>query len=387
MIRSPVHGVVQGDPERDMLLAVVDRQWYTHSVYTTEFEKRIREYIGVEHAAFCNSGSSANLLALSTLADHEIPGDRRIKRGDEVITTAIAFATTLAPIVQVGAVPVLIDIEPDLTVSADKIEQAITEKTKAVFLTHTLGIPFDAASISELCDRYHLWLIEDTCDALGSSVSGRMCGSWGDLATLSFFPAHTITTGEGGMVMSDNADLMKIARSYRDWGRACWCKPGQDNACGHRFANGKDHKYTYNRLGYNLKGSDLHAAIGIAQMDRLPGFVQRRRANYQYLYERLGGIPLPDGASPFAFTVEVDNASRLSGYLEKHHVGVRPMFGIDTDTLNGYNYRMSHAPNAEILNAHMVWVGCWPGLTNEQLDHTVDTIGEYDKCRLKTASS
>ena len=397
-MRAPVHGVVQGEAERAALLNVIDRGWYTHSVYTAEFEKRMRQFIGVRFSAFCNSGSSANLLALSTLADHEIPEERRICPGDEVITTAISFVTTVAPIVQVGAVPVFIDIATDFTVDIDAIENAITPKTKAVVLTHTLGFPFDGQAVRELCDRHKLWLVEDTCDALGSEVDGRKCGAWGDLSTLSFFPAHTITTGEGGMVLTDNHDLMKIVKSYRDWGRGCWCEPGQDNACGHRFDNGHDHKHTHVRVGYNLKATDLQAAIGLAQMDRLNGFIVKRRENYQYLYWKLIDrhklIRLPADASPFGFPIILDEHTDRADFclwLEKSGVGVRMIFGGLPDEHPAYKH-IAYRVSGELTNTaefyhRGVWVGCYPGLDVIQLDHIVDTIEEYDRCKKKIASS
>ena len=396
-MRSPVHGVVQGEAEKAALLNVIESQWYTHSSTAAEFEKRLREYIGVHHAAFCNSGSSANLLALSCLSDHEIPEVRRIMPGDEVIATAISFVTTVAPIVQIGAKPVFIDIEPDFTVDVDKIEAAITFRTKALVLTHTLGFPFNGEAIRGLCDRYNLWLVEDTCDALGSSTGRRMCGAWGDLSTLSFFPAHTITTGEGGMVLTDNRQLHRIAKSYRDWGRGCWCEPGQDNACGKRFDTGYDHKHTHVRMGYNLKATDLQAAIGVAQLDRLPGFVEKRRENYQYLYDRLSHHPhllsLPAGAVPFGFPMLVDSADRANfcRHLEDNGVGVRMIFGGMPDQHPAYQnitYRVSgELPNTKIFHERGVWVGCWPGLNMVQLDHIVDMIGEYDTCKQETVSS
>ena len=397
-MRAPVHGVVQGEAERAALLNVIDKQWYTHSVYTAEFEKLIRQYIGVRHAAFCNSGSSANLLALSTLADYEIPEERRIMPGDEVITTAISFVTTVAPIVQVGAIPVFIDMRPDFTVDIDAIDAVIKPKTKAVVLTHTLGVPFDGRAVRDLCDRRKLWLIEDSCDALGSSHSGRMCGAWGDLSTLSFYPAHTITAGEGGMVLTDNPDLMKIVRSLRDWGRGCWCKPGQDNACGKRFDNGYDHKHTHVRMGYNLKATDLQAAIGVAQMSRLRGFVDKRRTNYQYLQWKLSGgqhdvIPLAEGAVPFGFPLLLNGVDRAKfcRYLENNGVGVRMIFGGLPDQHPAYQhitYRVSgELPNTKEFYERGCWVGCWPGLDTAHLDHIVNTIEEYDTCKSEITSS
>ena len=396
MIRSSVHGVVQGEPERQALLNVIDRQWYTHSVYTTEFEKRMREYIGVRFSAFCNSGSSANLLALSALADHEIPEARRICPGDEVITTAISFVTTVAPIVQVGAIPVFIDMNADFTVDVAAIEAAIKPKTKAVVLTHTLGFPFNGEAVRALCDRYKLWLIEDTCDALGSVSSGKQCGAWGDISTMSFYPAHTITAGEGGMVLTDNAKLYRIMRSYRDWGKGCYCEPGQDNACGHRFDGGYDHKHTHVRMGYNLKGTDFQGALGLAQMDRLDGFIDKRRENYRYLYWKLsfgkrGTFTLPGGAAPFGFPMLLHpdtDRSDLCRYLEAHGVGVRMIFGGMPDKHPAYKhitYRVSgDLPNTKEFYERGVWVGCWPGLDMVQLQHIVDTVEEYDTCKDKT---
>jgi CDP-6-deoxy-D-xylo-4-hexulose-3-dehydrase len=394
-MRCPVHGAILGEQEQKNLYDVADRAWYTNDEYTRTFERGLSQRVGVNHALFVNSGSSANLLAMSALADYEIEQERRILPGDEVITTAISFATTVAPIVQVGAVPVFVDMLQDFSPDIDAILRAITRCTKAIVLTHTLGFPFQAAQIRAICDKYNLWLVEDTCDALGAIADDKPAGDWGNISTLSFYPAHTITTGEGGMALTSSHKLFRIMKSCRDWGKGCYCEPGQDNACGHRFDGGFDHKHTHVRMGYNLKATEMQAAIGVAQLDRLDGFISKRRANYDYLYmtfpDNMRTYPLPDGAAPFGFPFLVPehyDRAHFCKYLEAQGVGVRMIFGGDPNTHPAYehiNYRISGTiNNTKVFQKRGMWVGCWPGLDTPQLDYMVKTVKDYDECKKKT---
>ncbi|MEI8631935.1 lipopolysaccharide biosynthesis protein RfbH [Vibrio sp. PP-XX7] len=271
--------------------------WLTTGRFNEQFEKELAEFIGIKHLITVNSGSSANLVAFSTLTSPKL-GERAIKKGDEVIGVAAGFPTTVNPIVQFGAVPVFVDVDLIThNINADLIEAAITPKTKAIMLAHTLGNPFNLGKVKALCEKYKLWLVEDCCDALGAKFDGKMVGTWGDIATLSFYPAHHMTMGEGGAVFTNNSQLISIAESFRDWGRDCYCKPGCDNTCGTRFnmqlgslPQGYDHKYTYSHLGYNLKITDMQAACGLAQLKRLPEFIEKRNANFDYLKNRLASV-------------------------------------------------------------------------------------------------
>ena len=294
----PPSGKVIGAPElRAMVDASLDG-WLTTGRFNDEFQEKLAAFLGRKHVLTVNSGSSANLVAFATLTSPKLK-DKAIKSGDEVITVAAGFPTTVNPIIQCGAVPVFIDVDLEtLNIDVSLIEQAITDKTKAVMVAHTLGNPFNAPAIREICDRHGLFMVEDCCDALGSTIDGQMVGTLGDIGTLSFYPAHHITMGEGGVVFTDNSKLNRIAESFRDWGRDCYCPPGVDYSCKKRFGwslgdlpRGYDHKYTYSHLGYNLKITDMQAACGLAQLDRLPGFVQARKDNYRYLAAGLGSVP------------------------------------------------------------------------------------------------
>ena len=293
----PPSGKVIGATELQYMVDASLDGWLTTGRFNDQFEKELANFIGVKNLITVNSGSSANLVAFATLTSPKL-GDRAIKKGDEVIGVAAGFPTTVNPVVQFGAIPVFVDVDLKThNVNADLIEAAITPKTKAIMLAHTLGNPYNLKKVKELSDKYNLWLIEDCCDALGAEYEGQHVGTFGDIATCSFYPAHHITMGEGGAVFSNNSELMTIAESFRDWGRDCYCKPGCDDTCGKRFdqqlgslPQGYDHKYTYSHLGYNLKISDMQAACGLAQLKRLPGFIKKRNSNFSYLSNRLSTL-------------------------------------------------------------------------------------------------
>ena len=348
-----------------------------------------------------NSGSSANLIAFSTLTSPEL-GNRSIKKGDEVISVAAGFPTTVNPIIQFGAVPVFIDIESSTyNIDASKIEGAITPKTKAIVLAHTLGNPFNLEVVTELCKKYNLWLVEDCCDALGSTYNGQKCGTFGDISTLSFYPAHHITMGEGGAVLTNNINLKKIAESFRDWGRDCYCPPGKDNTCGKRFSwelgnlpKGYDHKYIYTHLGYNLKISDMQAACGLAQLNKVSTFIAQRKANFKFLKERLTAcqvfLELPKATeksdpSWFGFPITVKENSPITrldlvASLEKKGVGTRLLFSgnlIHQPYMIGIKHRIEgHLINTDNVMRNTFWVGVQPSLTEQMLDYVVESLHE-----------
>ncbi len=386
--------------------------WLTAGRFSDEFEKKFADLVGVKYAHLVNSGSSANLLAFSVLTAPEL-GERRIKAGDEVITVAAAFPTTVAPIMQNGAVPVFVDVTiPQYNIDVSRLERAKTDKTKAVFIAHTLGNPFDLKSVKEFCDRYGLWLIEDNCDALGSeyTIDGetRWTGAWGDLATCSFYPPHHITMGEGGCVLTDDPLLHKLVLSFRDWGRDCICPPGQDDFCGHRFdgthgqlPEGYDHKYVYSHLGYNLKATDMQAAVGCAQIDKVRKFTQARRQNWKYLREQLDDLsdifilPEPESSSDpswfgFLLTVRQEcsrSRKEITGYLEKHNIQTRLLFSGNLlrhpcfDTLRGTEkYRVvGDLGNTDRIMEDTFWLGVYPGMTKEKLEYMVRILRESVK--------
>jgi CDP-6-deoxy-D-xylo-4-hexulose-3-dehydrase len=370
--------------------------WLTTGRFNTEFEKRLASYIGVKHLITVNSGSSANLVAFSTLTSERL-GNRAIKPGDEVIGVAAGFPTTVNPVLQFGAIPVFVDVDlATYNIDATKIEAAISSKTKAIMLAHALGNPFNLDIVTELCKKYNLWLIEDCCDALGATYKGQMVGTFGDIATLSFYPAHHITMGEGG------AELKQIAESFRDWGRDCYCPPGKDNTCNKRFCwklgdlpEGYDHKYIYSHVGYNLKITDMQAACGLAQLERLEGFIAQRRSNFSYLRERLASckdfLHLPEatpGSDPswfgFPLTLRKDsgvNRVDLLNYLDQHKIGTRLFFGGNLTKqpyMLGKNYRVSgDLYNSDTIMNHTFWLGVFPGLGTEQLAYVVEKIEEF----------
>ena len=379
--------------------------WLTGGRYTAEFEKKLAAYLGVRFALMVNSGSSANLLAFAALTS-PLLGDRRIKRGDEVITVACAFPTTIAPIIQYGAIPVFADVTlPGANIDVTQLEKAYSPKTKAVMIAHTLGNPFDVKKVKEFCDKHGLFLVEDNCDALGSEFEGRFTGTWGDIGTSSFYPPHHLTMGEGGAVYTDDPLLKKIMLSMRDWGRECWCSSGVDNSCGCRFSKqfgllpvGYDHKYVYSHFGYNLKGTDLQAAIGVAQLDKVADFTAKRRENYAVLYEGLKDLEaleiftaLPE-ASPswFGFLMTLTEKAKftrteLTEYLEKNLIQTRNLFAGNIlrppcfETLKEeVDYRVCGdlSVTEKIMN-NSFWIGLYPGMTEEKLEYMIAIIREF----------
>jgi Predicted pyridoxal phosphate-dependent enzyme apparently involved in regulation of cell wall biogenesis len=376
--------------------------WLTTGRFNEEFERRLAAFLGVKHAITVNSGSSANLVAFSTLTSPKL-GKRAIKPGDEVIGVAAGFPTTVNPILQFGAVPVFVDVElGTYNVDAEKIEAAISPKTKAIMLAHTLGNPYNLSVVTGLCKQCNLWLVEDCCDALGATYGGRLVGTFGDVGTLSFYPAHHITMGEGGAVFTNSAELKVIAESFRDWGRDCYCAPGKDNTCGKRFQwklgalpDGYDHKYTYSHLGYNLKISDMQAACALAQMDRLNGFIATRRRNFQFLSDRLRSceefLVLPKATansepSWFGFPITLTSTSHgsrteLLTYLDQNKIGTRLLFGGNLTRqpyMQGRTYRIAGALDVtdRVMNSTF-WVGVHPGLEEEHLAYVVEKIEQF----------
>lgn len=382
--------------------------WLTSGRFTDEFEAKLAKYLGLPYCSLVNSGSSANLLAFMTLTS-PLLGDRAIKRGDEVITVASGFPTTVAPIIQFGAVPVFVDMTiPQYNIDCDMLEDALSDKTKAVMIAHTLGNPFDLSRVRAFCDKHNLWLIEDNCDALGSKyfIDGewRRTGSIGDIGTSSFYPPHHMTMGEGGAVYTKSPLLNKIIRSMRDWGRDCVCPSGMDNLCKHRFDNqygelpvGYDHKYVYSHFGYNLKATDLQASIGVAQLEKFPEFVERRKQNFDYLKNRLQAVEdkliLPEKAensdpSWFGFLLTVKNGvnrDRLIHHIESRNIQTRMLFAGNLikhpcfDTIRGdyTKYRViGDLSVTDEIMTNTFWVGVYPGMTNAMLDKMADTIIE-----------
>jgi CDP-6-deoxy-D-xylo-4-hexulose-3-dehydrase len=398
----PPSGKVIGETELQYMVEASLDGWLTTGRFNDQFEKELAEFIGIKHLITVNSGSSANLVAFSTLTSPKL-GSRAIKKGDEVIGVAAGFPTTVNPIVQFGAVPVFVDVDLSThNVNADLIEAAITPKTKAIMLAHTLGNPFNLAKVKALCDKYNLWLVEDCCDALGAKFDGKMVGTWGDIATLSFYPAHHMTMGEGGAVFTNNGQLIKIAESFRDWGRDCYCKPGCDNTCGTRFNMqlgslpvGYDHKYTYSHLGYNLKITDMQAACGLAQLKRLPEFIEKRNANFDYLKNRLSTVTdfieltePTENSTPswFGFPItlkETAGVSRvdLTKYLDQQKIGTRLLFAgnlIRQPYFEGLEYRVvGDLTNTDITMNQTLWLGIYPGLGQEHLDYIAEKLEEF----------
>ena len=398
----PPSGKVIGAEElQNMVDASLDG-WLTTGRFNAQFEKNLAEFIGVEFLITVNSGSSANLVAFSTLTSPKL-GERAIKRGDEVIGVAAGFPTTVNPILQFGAIPVFVDVDP-LThnIDASKIEAAIGPRTKAIMLAHSLGNPFNLDVVTALCKKYSLWLVEDCCDALGSTYRGQMVGTFGDIATLSFYPAHHITMGEGGAVFTNNHELKTIAESFRDWGRACYCEPGKDNTCGKRFCwklgelpEGYDHKYTYSHLGYNLKITDMQAACGLAQIGKATQFIQARKDNFAFLKARLAAceefVNLPvatkhSDPSWFGFPITLKEncpVTRLDllTFLDQNKVGTRLLFAGNLTRqpyMIGAHYRISgdltHTDN--VMN-NTFWIGVQPALTRDMLEFAATKIESY----------
>lgn len=388
--------------DEDDLVNLVDSSldmWLTAGRFATEFEKSFAQSFGTKFALLVNSGSSANLVAFTALTSPRL-GDRKIKRGDEVITVAAGFPTTVNPIIQNGCVPVFVDVllgTYDIDIS--KLEAALSPKTKAVMIAHTLGNAFDVKAVKEFCDRHKLWLVEDCCDALGATVDGKPIGTYGDIATVSFYPAHHITMGEGGAVCMSNVQLKLAAESIRDWGRDCWCPPGKDNTCKKRYdwqlgdlPEGYDHKYIYSHIGYNLKVSDMQAAVGVSQLKKLPVFIERRRENFNYLLSKMadleGDLILPKslkGSNPswfgFALTVQPRagiTRNALVKRLESEKIGTRLLFGghlLKQPAYKGIEHRVvGDLKNTERIMHDTFWVGVWPGLEKVHLDYISDRI-------------
>lgn len=398
----PPSGKLIGAEElKNMVEASLDG-WLTSGHFNAEFEKKLAKFIGVKHLITVNSGSSANLVAFSTLTSSKL-GDRAIKKGDEVIGVAAGFPTTVNPILQFGAVPVFVDIDSFThNIDADKIEAAISSKTKAIMLAHSLGNPFNLDVVTEICKKYNLWLIEDCCDALGSTYRGQMVGTFGDISTLSFYPAHHITMGEGGAVFTNNLELKTIAESFRDWGRDCYCQPGKDNTCGKRFCQkqgdlpeGYDHKYTYSHLGYNLKITDMQAACGLAQLDKAPLFIQKRKDNFNFLRDRLRNceefINLPvatqnSDPSWFGFPITLKENCPVTRidlltYLDQSKVGTRLLFAGNLTRqpyMLGATYRISgDLTNTDNVMNNTFWIGVQPSLSREMLEYAASKIESY----------
>lgn len=415
----PASGKVLGREELSNMIDASLDMWLTTGRFNDKFEKKFAQYLGVKYALSTNSGSSANLLALSALTSQKL-GERQLKKGDEVITVAAGFPTTVNPIIQQGLVPVFVDCEiGTYNIDANKIEDAITNKTKAIFLAHTLGNTFDLDKIVKICEKHNLWLVEDSCDALGATYDGKKVGTIGHIGTFSFYPAHHITMGEGGAVVTNDSKLYKIIMSFRDWGRDCWCAPGKDDTCKKRFSYqlgnlpmGYDHKYTYSHIGFNLKITDWQASIALAQLDKLPAFLEKRTKNAQYLIGKLNDLQeyliLPQVSSNvkpswFGFLISVKpndkfNKQELVEFLEKNGVGTRQLFAgnilrqpmlVDNDIelrinnsgiLNSKNLTEEHyamLPNTDFIMNNTFWVGTFPALGEKELDKTSDLIHKF----------
>ena len=385
--------------------------WLTSGHYVEEFEAGLADYLNVKHCSLVNSGSSANLCAFMALTSPKL-GTRRINKGDEIIAVAAAFPTTVAPIVQYGAIPVFLDVTiPDYNIDVSRLEEARSDKTKAVFIAHTLGNPFDLQTVKDFCDKYGLWLIEDNCDALGSEYfyngEWRKTGTIGDLSTYSFYPPHHITLGEGGAVCTNNMQLYRLVNSFRDWGRDCWCASGVDDTCKHRYSQqfgelpkGYDHKYVYSHFGYNLKSTDMQASIGCAQLKKLPEFVETRKRNWAYLRENLDGLSekiiMPEktsGSEPswfgFLMTVRKDagfSRDDLAQFLESRNIQTRNLFSgnyikhpcFDEMREAGDGYRVvGDLTNTDIIMNNSLWIGVYPGMNQAKLDYMIGCIQEF----------
>ncbi|EKF9085980.1 lipopolysaccharide biosynthesis protein RfbH, partial [Vibrio cholerae] len=398
----PPSGKVLGAKELQLMVEASLDGWLTTGRFNEQFEKRLAEYIGVPYLLTTTSGSSANLLALTALTSPKL-GDRQLKPGDEVITVAAGFPTTVNPTIQNGLVPVFVDVDiPTYQIKSEMIEAAVSEKTKAIMVAHTLGNTFDLTEARRVADKYNLWLIEDCCDALGSTYNGQMVGTFGDIATVSFYPAHHITMGEGGAVFMKDKELRKLVESFRDWGRDCYCPPGCDNTCGKRFdqqlgslPDGYDHKYTYSHLGYNLKITDMQAACGLAQMDRVEDLVQKRKDNYAYLRAGLASceefIILPEATensdpSWFGFPITIRPESGIDRvdllkFMDQYKIGTRLLFAGNL-TRQPYfehvNYRViGELTNTDLIMNNTFWIGVYPGLAKEQLDFVIEKFEEF----------
>ncbi len=397
----PVTGKFFGVQEIASAMTASGEFWLTSGPRTEEFESKLAKQVGVRHAFMVNSGSSANLIALSALTSKKL-GERRLLPGDEVLTVAAGFPTTVAPIIQCGLVPVYVDIELGTYVAnPEALETAIGPKTKAIMMAHTLGNPFNLGVVTKLAEKYNLWLIEDNCDALGGTYRDKNLGSFGDISTLSFYPAHHITTGEGGAVLTHKAALKPIIESFRDWGRDCWCAPGRDNTCLKRYEwklgelpEGYDHKYTYSHIGYNLKSGEIQAAIGLAQLNRLDSFVQKRRENFlklshslEHLSDRLILPRATQESSPswFGFPITVKDSSskkrnEIVKFLNERKIGTRLLFGGNLIRqpafIDSPRRVLGNLSSTDKAMNDTFWIGVWPGLTDEMLQYVIESIEE-----------
>jgi CDP-4-dehydro-6-deoxyglucose reductase, E1 len=395
----PVSGKVFDAKELCHLVDASLDFWLTTGRYAKQFETRFAAWMGLKHCLLVNSGSSANLVAFSCLTSPSL-GKRQIKPGDEVITVAAGFPTTVNPILQNQCIPVFVDITfPSHNIDVSQLQAALSEKTKAVMIAHTLGNPFDLEAVSQFCKTNGLWLIEDCCDAVGATYAGKKVGTWGDIATVSFYPAHHMTMGEGGAVLTHHSQLKKLAESFRDWGRDCWCEPGIDNTCGKRFdwqlgrlPAGYDHKYTYSHIGYNLKLTDMQAAIGVAQLDKLEGFIAQRQENYHFLYQALSGLSdyltLPEATpnsdpSWFGFALEVKESApfarhELVQHLEQNKIATRLLFAGNLLRQPAYQHitcrQIGDLSQTDRIMNSVFWIGLYPGLTKAQLQYVAQTI-------------
>ena len=398
----PVSGKVYGEEEMRSLVDASLDFWLTTGRFNDAFEARLAERLGVRHALTTNSGSSANLLALSSLFSHYLRGDA-LKPGDEVITVATGFPTTVNPSIQYGLVPVFVDVDiPTYNVRPDMIEAAVSPRTRAIMIAHTLGNPFDLAEVMRVAEKHRLWVVEDCCDALGATYDGRGVGTFGDIGTLSFYPAHHITTGEGGAVFTDKPRLKRVIESIRDWGRDCWCAPGQDNTCGKRFSRklgdlplGYDHKYTYSHCGYNLKITDMQAAVGLAQMDRLDDFIAARQRNFDRLtavFSEWEDVFILPRATPnsrpswFGFPLTLREGAwfgrdALVRHLDAHRIGTRLLFGgnlLRQPYMRGRDHRVvGDLTNADIVTDRCFWIGLYPGLTDGHIDYVAQVVRDF----------
>ncbi len=420
----PPSGKLLGYEELEKMIDASLDMWLTGGRFNNEFEEKFAKYMGVNHCITVNSGSSANFIALSSLMSYKL-GDRQVKKGDEVITVAAGFPTTINPIISLGLIPVFLDCEIETcNIDSSKIEAAITPKTKVIMLAHTMGNVYNLGEIKELCRKYNLWLIEDNCDALGAKYKGELTGTIGDIGTFSFYPAHFITMGEGGAVITNNALLNKIAKSYRDWGRDCWCDPGHDNTCNCRFEQqfgklpwGYDHKYVYSHVGYNMKITDWQAAIGLAQLKKADKFIQKRRENFNLLYKKLSDLKdylilpsIPSDSEPswFGFLITLKKTCNFTKqemveYLEKNGVGTRQLFAgnilrqpsfVENDIqLRINNSGILHSnklteedfkslPNTDYIMNHTFWVGIQPSLGENEINKTSGLIHSFIKAKM-----
>lgn len=398
----PPSGKLLGEEELQNMVSASLDGWLTAGRFNAEFENKLARYLGVGYCLTVNSGSSANLIAFNTLTSPKL-GERAIKKGDEVIGVAAGFPTTVNPIIQFGAIPVFVDVDiATHNINADLIESAITPKTKAIMLAHALGNPFNLNKVVEICKKYNLWLIEDTCDALGAEYDGRKCGTFGDIGTLSFYPAHHITMGEGGAVFMNNLELKVIAESFRDWGRDCYCQPGCDNTCGCRFEQkhgdlpfGYDHKYVYSHCGFNLKITDIQAACGLAQLGKLEYFIEKRRSNFDYLSDKLASLkdfvrlPEPtENSKPswFGFPITLKdgcgvNRVDITKYLDSHKIGTRLLFAgnlLKQPYFKDVKYRVSgELIHTEKTMNDTFWIGIQPALDEAHFDYVAEKLEEF----------